>query len=134
MVRYAVGSFARIRHVWPPIPLDAGSRIAPRVMEPGRLTTSSIEAREVLPTSVIATALRRRSSPRSRSAREAIIDTLRSVGASSVFHVRPVEEAASPAKLAASSSTIAGGRVRDRNVLRTMPSIDNLLTSGRTPH
>jgi glycerol-3-phosphate O-acyltransferase len=138
MVRYAVGYRSRAFVTFGrPIPLDGWEAESRRdVMELGKLTTTSIgKLVKVLPTSVIATAMRSSVTRRELEDRaEAIIETLRAVGANlGVSSGRQaVEEAAEPLE-ARGIIVYDGGRfrVRDRNVLRYYArAIEHLLTSG----
>ena len=138
MVRYAVGYRSRAFVTFGrPIPLDGWDPESRRdVLELGRLTRSTIgKLVKVLPTSVVATAMRPSLSRRDLEARaEAIIETLRAVGAnmgvSSGRHA--VEEGAEPLEARGIIVYDRGRfRVRDRNVLRYYArGIEHLLTSG----
>ena len=138
MVRYAVGYRSRAFLTFGrPIPLDGWEPESRRdVMELGKLTTTSIgKLVKVLPTAVIATAMRPSISRRDLEERaEAIIETLRAVGANlGVSSGRQaVDEAAQPLEARGIIVCDRGRfRVRDRNVLRYYArTIEHLLTSG----
>ena len=138
MVRYAVGYRSRAFVTFGrPIPLDGWEPESRRdVMELGKLTTTSIgKLVKVLPTAVIATAMRPSMTRRDLEARaEAIIETLRAVGANlGVSSGRQaVDEAAEPLEARGIIVYDRGRfRVRDRNVLRYYArTIEHLLTSG----
>jgi len=138
MVRYAVGYRSRAFLTFGrPIPLDGWQPESRRdVMELGKLTTASIgKLVKVLPTSVIATAMRPSITRRDLEGRaEAIIETLRATGANlGVSSGRQaVEEASEPLESRGIIVLERGRfRVRDRNVLRYYArTIEHLLTSG----
>ncbi len=138
MVRYAVGYRSRAFVTFGrPIPLDGWDPESRRdVLELGKLTRASIgKLVKVLPTSVVATAMRPSVSRRDLESRaEAVIETLRAVGANlGVSSGRQaVEEAAEPLEARGIMVFDRGRfRVRDRNVLRYYArSIEHLLTSG----
>jgi glycerol-3-phosphate O-acyltransferase len=138
MVRYAVGYRSRAFVTFGrPIPLDGWQPESRRdVLELGKLTTASIgKLVKVLPTSVIATAMRPSITRRDLEARaEAIIETLRVVGANLAVSSgrQAVEEAAEPLESRGIIVSERGRfRVRDRNVLRYYArTIEHLLTSG----
>jgi glycerol-3-phosphate O-acyltransferase len=142
MVRYAMGYRSRAFVTFGrPIPLDGWDPESRRdVLELGRLTRSTIgKLVKVLPTSVMAAAMRPSITKRDLEARaDAIIETLRAVGANlGVSNGRAaVEEAAEPLEGRGIIVTERGRfRVRDRNVLRYYArTIEHLLTlgSGRT--
>src|SRR5688572_32441359 len=138
MVRYAVGYRSRAFVTFGrPIPLDGWEPESRRdIMELGKLMTTSIgKLVKVLPTSVIATAMRPSVTKRDLESRaDAIIETLRAVGANlGVASGRQaVEEAAEPLESRGIIVYDRGRfRVRDRNVLRYYArAIEHLLTSG----
>jgi hypothetical protein len=105
-------------------------------MELGKLTTASIgKLVKVLPTSVIATAMRPSITRRDLEGRaEAIIETLRATGANLAVSTgrQAVEEAAEPLESRGIIVLERGRfRVRDRNVLRYYArTIEHLLTAG----
>ena len=120
-----------------PIPLDGWDPQSRRdVLELGKLTRASIgKLVKVLPTSVVAAAMRPSITRRDLEARaDAIIETLRAVGANlGVSSGRQaVEEAAEPLEARGIIVYDRGRfRVRDRNVLRYYArTIEHLLTSG----
>jgi 1-acyl-sn-glycerol-3-phosphate acyltransferase len=138
MFRYAVGYRSRAYVTFGrPIPLDGWDPESRRdVLELGRLTRTSIgKLVKVLPTSVIAAAMRPSITRRDLESRaDAIIETLRVVGANlGVNNGRQaVEEAA---ELLEGRGIIVAERgrfrVRDRNVLRYYArTINHLLISG----
>ncbi len=138
MVRYAVGYRSRAFVTFGrPIPLDGWDPESRRdVLELAKLTRASIGKRvKVLPTAVVATAMRPSVSKRDLESRaEAVIETLRAVGANlGVSSGRQaVEEAAEPLEARGIVVFDRGRfRVRDRNVLRYYArGIEHLLTSG----
>jgi 1-acyl-sn-glycerol-3-phosphate acyltransferase len=138
MVRYAVGYRSRAFLTFGrPIPLDGWQAESRRdVMELGKLTTTSIgKLVKVLPTSVIATAMRPSITKRDLEGRaDAIIETLRATGANlGVASGRQaVEEAAEPLESRGIIVLERGRfRVRDRNVLRYYArTIEHLLIAG----
>jgi hypothetical protein len=107
-------------------------------MELGKLTTASIgKLVKVLPTAVVATAMRPSVTRRDLETRaDAIIETLRVVGANlGVASGRQAVEEAAESLEARGIIVYDGGRfrVRDRNVLRYYArGIEHLLTSGST--
>ena len=138
MVRYAVGYRSRAFVTFGrPIPLDGWDPESRRdVLELGKLTRISIgKLIKVLPTSVVATAMRPSVSRRDLEARaDALIETLGAVGANlGVSNGRQaVEEAAEPLEARGIIVYDRGRfRVRDRNVLRYYArGIEHLLSSG----
>ena len=138
MVRYAVGYRSRAFVTFGrPIPLDGWDPQSRRdVMELGKLTRQSIgKLVKVLPTSVVAAAMRPSVTRRDLEERaEALIDTLRAVGANlGVSSGREaVEEAAAPLEDRGIIVAERGRfRVRDRNLLKYYARmIEHLLTSG----
>ena len=110
------------------------------MLELGRLTRTSIgKLVKVLPTSVFATAMRPSITRRDSKARaDAIIETLRAVGANlGVATGRQAVEEAAELLEARGIVVYERGRfrVRDRNVLRYYArTIEHLLTVGIRPH
>ena len=138
MIRYAVGYRSRAFVTFGrPIPLDGWDPQSRRdVMELGRLTRTSVgRLVKVLPTSLVASAMRPSITRRDLDARtDALLDTLRAVGANlGVASGRQaVDEAAEPLE-ARGIIVLERGRfrVRDRNVLRYYARmIEHLLTAG----
>jgi glycerol-3-phosphate O-acyltransferase len=140
MVRYAVGYRSRAFVTFGrPIPLDGWEPESRRdVMELGRLMTTSIgKLVKVLPTSVIATAMRPSITRRDLEERaDVVIETLRAVGANLGVESgrQAVEQAVEPLEARGIIVLDSGRfRVRDRNVLRYYArTIEHLLTSGST--
>ena len=138
MVRYAVGYRSRAFVTFGrPIPLDGWDPESRReVLELGRLTRTTISKLvKVLPTSVVATAMRPSLSRRELEARaDAIVETLRAVGANmGVSNGRQaVEEGAEPLEARGIIVYDLGRfRVRDRNLLRYYArGIEHLLSAG----
>ncbi len=138
MVRYAVGYRSRAFVTFGrPIPLDGWDPESRRdVLELGKLTRTTIgKLVKVLPTSVVATVMRPSLSRRDLESRaEAIIETLRAVGANlGVSSGRQaVEEAAEPLEARGIIVYDRGRfRVRDRNVLKYYArGIEHLLSAG----
>jgi glycerol-3-phosphate O-acyltransferase len=138
MVRYAVGYRSRAFVTFGnPIPLDGWDPESRRdVLELGRMTLQTIgRLVKVLPTAVVATAMRPSITRRDLESRaDAVLDALGSSGANlGVASGRQaVEEAAEPLETRGIVVSDRGRfRVRDRNVLRYYArTIEHLLTGG----
>ncbi len=138
MVRYAVGYRSRAFVTFGrPIPLDGWEGQSRRdVLELGRLTREAIgKLVKVLPTSVMAAAMRPSITRRDLEARaQDLVETLAAVGANlGVGSGREaIDEAAEPLELRGVVVSERGRfRVRDRNVLRYYARmIEHLLSAG----